>query len=165
MCSEHPHCVVGAGSGPNAVSSGSLPTHVAARNDSMELYLAGLNSVARLVGARGARNLDWTSLDTPDLQILRARMGERNPPNTANTMMAGVWADRGRVLRHRPAPDRGADGPGRGGEIHAAGHGRLPSVHPAAACGPASCCAQASPSPGDGSRSGAATESKSRSAR
>ena len=69
----------------------------------MELYLAGLNSpasretmraclntVARLAGVRDARNLDWTSLDYPDLQILRARMGERYPPNTANTMMAGV---------------------------------------------------------------------------
>lgn len=85
------------------VSSNGLTIDDRAREDPVELYLAGLNSprsretmraclnsVARLAGARDARNLDWTSLDYPALQILRACMGEQYPPNTANTMMAGV---------------------------------------------------------------------------
>lgn len=80
-----------------------MTSHAAAHNHPVELYLTGLNSpksretmrsclntVARLAGAHDARDLDWTALGYADLQILRARMGERYSPNTANTMMAGV---------------------------------------------------------------------------
>ena len=99
MRSEQPRRVDGA----VGVSGNGLTIHAAERDDPVELYLAGLNSpksretmraclnmVARLAGACDARNLDWTALDYPDLQILRSRMGERYPPNTANTMMAGM---------------------------------------------------------------------------